>query len=409
MEVGECGFFVSGHQRIIESDASGDGGALVLLGVFRGVDPREGPLGDLFLSLGLGVFVECGGIGTGVGIEEKRANDLGPSFAGVDIDFRAAVMGGAPVVEDAGGGDWVGIAVAEEFGFSGSAGHVFLAGVDDVEANLLGGGGPSEGGVFGLDGGVDVFVFTFFLGFGIGFVVLCSRGKPVEVGVEFGAEAGLGDGGGGIVGGVGEDAVGVGAGVPAGEREAEFNIGDEVTAGLGPRTGAHAAAIGDAFDGDFGAIAVVCRGVDGDGAGGRDGRISGAHGVVGPEAILVIGHIAIEAGDGGAGMVFDEVRLAVGGEIGGEHLGAVIAIGDEVAGSLGDHDLDGAVVEGVGLVILGECDIGAGGEGGERGGGENGERQESGFAKHNVSLSLAKRFVLRQWFHLAESSSSRRR
>lgn len=58
-----------------------------------------------------------------------------------------------------------------------------------------------------------------------------------------------------------EDAVGVDTAGVALEGIAYFDVGDHGPAG----TGAHAVAVGNAFNGHFGALAVVCFGIDRDG------------------------------------------------------------------------------------------------------------------------------------------------
>ena len=191
-------------------------------------------------------------------------------------------MGAAPVVEQGGIAAVAVVDVAGEFEVERAGGEVFEGRVDDVEANLLGSGGPAEGGDLGLVGGVVILVlgaaFVDAGGEAAGFlhvqvvagvpvlagghhgVALVVDGEPVEdLAGELEAEARLADGAGGVGVLVGVDGVGVEAVGSALEGVTDLEVGDEASA-LAGGSGVRAEdgdAVGVAFDGDFGACAPL--------------------------------------------------------------------------------------------------------------------------------------------------------
>src|ERR1039458_8022983 len=75
-----------------------------------------------------------------------------------EVEAGAAVVGAAPVVEQGGIAAIAVVQVAGQLEVERAGGKVLEAGVDDVEADLLAGGEPAEGGDLVLIGGVVVLV-----------------------------------------------------------------------------------------------------------------------------------------------------------------------------------------------------------------------------------------------------------
>jgi hypothetical protein len=92
-----------------------------------------------------------------------------------------------------------------------------------------------------------------------------------------------------------------------------------------------------------------------------------------PEAVLVVGHAAVEPGLELPGRVARQVNLAVVCVERGQHLHFFEAHGNDVARVLGHLGLDDAVVEGVSGSVLGQGD---GCAGRLRGGQRRGEHQQ---------------------------------
>ena len=119
---GQVGQLGRGGLRVVEDELAGDVAALLLVRIIHAVDPVVGPLGLFLLGLGQGILPQRGGvvlpggrhggvagggrqrgqigregilgIGQGVAIDEDRADDLVPLFAGGDVAARAAARSG---------------------------------------------------------------------------------------------------------------------------------------------------------------------------------------------------------------------------------------------------------------------------------------------------------------------------
>ena len=204
--------------------------------------------GGLAAAVAGGELVEFGwrgilGIGERVEVDEDRADDLLPVFAGGDVVAGAAgVVAGGPVVERE-----VPLMWSMRSSFSGAAADVLVGRVDEVDADVVLGAGPAPGGEFVHDGVVAVFVLdgvlvdaggedALLLGVNddavaqvaVGdheHVAVVVDGEPVEGAVHgFEDEAALAFAGGGVGGRVGVLGVGVEAAGAALEGVAGFDV-----------------------------------------------------------------------------------------------------------------------------------------------------------------------------------------
>ncbi len=278
-----------------------------------------------------------------IAVDVDRADDFAPGFTGGDAAVCAATeMGAAPVVED----DRIRVAVipemADQFLLGCAAAEVFDGRVDEPDADVVFGAGPSVGGDFVLDGVVAVFMFDgifvdalahdpLFLGVnddagapvkgGAGeHVAVGVDGEPVVIAVDEGDETAFADAHRPIGGGVGKDGVGVDAAVTAAERGADFDVA--ISSASGSAGCEHESAAGDALDGDLGTVAVIAGGIDGD-----DLRVLGR-----------------------------SLRRFFPGAAGAHGFNAVVEEGAEVAAGFVNGDFDDAIVEGPGGTVVSKCD-----------------------------------------------------
>ena len=191
-------------------------------------------------------------------------------------------MAAAPVIQQSRRRGGVGvvaegrIAVGGEFDFGRAAAEVFDGGIDEPETDLSRGARPTPGARLELIGRVIVFVLDLPLVkatvHAAGFLQIHHRavipivggkhfhvpvgvhGHPVEyLVVKFGAKAGFADRGGGIIGFVRENRVGVKAGIAAPEGVADFDVGRHAAAGAA----AQRCALVKALDGNLAALTAV--------------------------------------------------------------------------------------------------------------------------------------------------------
>ena len=156
----EGGEFEVGGLRVNDFQAALDGGALGGLRVVDAIafDEGVGPAGLLDGDLLLCVEEEGFGVGAGGDVDKDGADNLGPGLVGGEVEDRAAVVRAAPVVEQGGIAAIAIVEMAGQFEVERSGGEELERGIDDIEANLLGGGGPAEGGGLELVGGVIVLM-----------------------------------------------------------------------------------------------------------------------------------------------------------------------------------------------------------------------------------------------------------
>ena len=167
---GEVGEGLGGGLGIVEDELSGDGGAPVLVRVIHALDPGVGPGGFYSLRLldgvspqrelvvtphlrngghtaagGGGQLVEVGlggvfGIGQRVEVDEDRPDDMLPVLAGGDvIDGASGVVTAGPVVEHGAAH------VVDQVELLRAAADVLIRRVDEVDADVVLGAGPSPG------------------------------------------------------------------------------------------------------------------------------------------------------------------------------------------------------------------------------------------------------------------------
>ena len=191
---------------------------------------------------------------------------------------------------------------------------------------------------------------------GIVEINLLIYAHPVEDRGELGAETGFADGRGGIGLRVGEDAVGPDLGRAILDGVADLHVRGELAGLRGARARTHQTAFGDTFDGHLGALMAVAGRVDGH-AGDGVARVTRPHRIVGPEAVLVVGHAGVESVRIGSRGIELQVGTALGVHPGGQHLLAFVLQGDQVAGSLGHYGGDDAVVQGVGQFVFREGNV----------------------------------------------------
>ena len=151
-----------------------------------------------------------------------------------------------------------------------------------------------------------------------------------------------------------ERAGGVDARIATPQRVADFDVGHEVARSLCARSRAQCAPVGNTFNGNLAALAAIGFGVDRDFF---DRGVfclcgTGAHRVVRPEAVLVIGHPSVQPGEIFPRRVAVQIGKAVGAFECGEHLRIFVLERHQVARFLSDDGFHNAVVERVGSIVF---------------------------------------------------------
>ena len=353
---------ISWAERVVEDYAAADFSSFRRRCVGIGTDPFVRPFRSFLRGFRPCVGIESGMVGAGIQVDHEGPYDLLPSLTLGHGDLRSAVMAASPVVEHAGRGHGVRVAVPHELHFRRAAAHIFHRRVEDVESYAVSRARPAERRVLGLHGGVDILVAGIVVG-RIMEVHGLVHAHPVEEGGELRAEAGFAYRRRRIVFRMGEDAVGVDYGGAFLDGIAYFDVGCELPVGGSSGSGTHLPAFGNALDGDFRSHAPVGRRIYGDPRL-RIASASGAHRVVRPESVLVIGHAPVEPVRVSSGRIDFEVGLPVGSEPRGENFAAFIAQRHEVAGLLGHHCGHDAVVKRICPVVFSDAyrTLGAGRE-----------------------------------------------